>query len=497
HLFTTVPDTAFDADDTVGGVKKTLKQALKAPFNLMAPASAFVSADGKTTSAVISPLTTLVSHDMISGNGKSLDDAEKAVRTRMNLPDDTDLKQDFVKKGDAPLIKLAQVVATAIGEVKKAAKDDNGTSDRDALFAALSYLKQNATVLQDALSGTGTVSDQVKTALLIDALKPDAKVLIEDAKKVTASGAYDIANILAEGFYDGDCLLEANCGGTPDYFKTSGANGKWQGQDYTLSNGQWSKNAAVSSSSNFSLTVNGWVANGSGGDSGTFTSDGQGGGTATETNTGKKFRLSTRMVDLSGKTASSIPNLLPAAATDLTFAPGSKLFWIQTSLLDDEYRLHTGYPLEVWSCTVSACASTPLTSLDQFISAYATDKASSSKLYQQWSNLVFTFDAGGTATGGSVTLWGPAGCNYNNNSCSKAGSALYEIRTVSGQQVLIIKAQAPENRRGEYLMFAAKDGALHGGSYRPAGTDESNDPSFNKAAINSIMSAGNKPQVVD
>ena len=89
-----------------------MAQAGKAAFSLMAPASAFVSADGTTiASAVISPLTTMVSHDMIAGNGKPLAAAEAAVRLNMGMAIDTDLKQDFVANKNTALHNQAKVVA--------------------------------------------------------------------------------------------------------------------------------------------------------------------------------------------------------------------------------------------------------------------------------------------------------------------------------------------------------------------------------------------------
>src|SRR5450830_481266 len=191
HLLTFVPLTAKDADDN----GKTLAEAGKAAFNLMAPASAFMSADGTTlSSAVISPLTTLVSHDMISGNGKALADSEASVRTRMGLAAGTDLRQDFVAKNDTALIQQARVVAAAIGEVKKAALAVSGTSDRDALLAALNYLQQNVAALQtEAATAVGTsVMDKVKAALATPALKPAPETLIVEAEKITHTSTVDM-----------------------------------------------------------------------------------------------------------------------------------------------------------------------------------------------------------------------------------------------------------------------------------------------------------------
>ena len=133
HLLTTVPTSAKDADDA----GKTLAEAGKLGFSLMAPAIAFSSADGKTLSAaVISPLTTLVSHDMIAGNNKPLAAARAAVAVRMGLSAvaDLNLNQDFVVSKNINLQNQARVIAAAIASVSNTVKTTvTGTTERVAL----------------------------------------------------------------------------------------------------------------------------------------------------------------------------------------------------------------------------------------------------------------------------------------------------------------------------------------------------------------------------
>lgn len=488
HLLTTVPITAKDADDA----GKTLAEAGKLGFSLMAPAIAFSSADGKTLSAaVISPLTTLVSHDMVAGNNKPLAAAQAAVVMRMRLPVGTDLNQDFVVSNNSNLQNQARVIAAAIASVSNTVKTTvTGTTDRVALLAALTYLQQNvaALVLAAPPSTTQAPTQSVDAALLTTALQPVPANLISAAQQITASSAADIVTLLADGLYYANCLfMQTNCG-SARYDKTSGSNGQFTSSQYALVNNAW---ALATDTPSYVLKTAGWAL-GTNAKSGTFTSDGQGGGTATEDGGGRSFRFSARSVDLSGATFDSVVGLqAPAALAGSVFPTGSKLFWMQFSPLADDYRLHD--PVNQMVCTATDCTNTVLADIAALISANATVNNS----YRQWNDLVFSFNVGGTATGGTVNLWGlnPPPCtSVPCPTRTKIGAATYEIRTVFGQQILVIKSPAPT---GEYVMFSAVGGTLYGGSYTPAGIFSSSEADYNKTALNAILSAAGKPAVVN
>jgi hypothetical protein len=91
HLLTVVPTDAYDSDDR--GL--TLDKAGKKGFSMLAPVAAYVNSDKTLSKAVISPLTTLVSHDMIANN-KPMEGAQNAVRSRLGLGHTVNLNQDFV-----------------------------------------------------------------------------------------------------------------------------------------------------------------------------------------------------------------------------------------------------------------------------------------------------------------------------------------------------------------------------------------------------------------
>ena len=132
------------------------------------------------------------------------------------------------------------------------------------------------------------------------------------------------------------------------------------------------------------------------------------------------------------------------------------------------------------------------TSLDNFIKAYTQPEGASYSSYiKQWSGLFFSF-----AANGKLTLWDPA--TAKTAKPSAIGSATYTRRTTpSGQEVLILNAQAPENKQGQKVMFAVKDGVMYGGSFHAASAKGSSDPLFNKTMMNAILAAGNKPAVID
>jgi len=488
HLLTTVPTTAKDADDA----GKTLAEAGKRGFSLMAPATAFSSADGKTLSAaVISPLTTLVSHDMIAGNNKPLAAAQAAVVMRLGLSAGTNLNQDFVASNNSVLQKQAQIIAAAIASVSHTVKIAvTGTADRDALLAALTYLQQNIAALVQSLpaSTTQTTTQLVNAALATPALQPVPADLVSAAQQITASTAVDIATLLADGIYYANCVfVQTNCG-PARYDKTSGSSGQWTGSQYALASGSW---APASDAPPYVLQPTGWVLD-TNAHSGTFTSDGQGGGTATETGSGQSFRFSARSLDLSGVAFGSVAGIqAPAALANSVFPSGSKLFWMQFSQLADNYRLHQQVDHEVCA-PMSPCSTTVLADIAELISANATANNS----YRQWNNLFFSFDAGGTATGGTVSLWNPTPPVCNTGSClrTQIGTATYEIRTVSGQRIVIINSPAPN---GEHVMFSAVGGVLYGGNYYPAGIFTPNEAEYNKTALNAILSAAGKPAVVN
>jgi hypothetical protein len=483
HLLTVVPETAKDADDN--GL--TLKDAGKAAFSLMAPTAAYVKADGSAvTRAVISPLTTLVSHDMVTSN-TPLATAQSYVRARLSLADGTDLTQDFVAQKDSTLINKAQMLTAALGEVQASAKTA-GATDKQALFAALQYLQTQAADLQkavEAASSQDNLVKRVKTAIATGAAKPAVADLVAEAKKTTDSSSVSSAVALIEqGIYGGEHVLEdcsvvaASC--TPVYWKVQGSGGKITlDSDYVFFGGTWTKS---SSGGDWVLTSAGWKQQDAcaSGQSATY-SVGSDGVTTVTFCGGNTERIVARMVDAAGKTLSALGLNPPSAYASTTLPAGSQLYWLESANTEDKYYLYAGgNGLGYWDGSKQV----NFTSLDALVQNRTGNNSVT------WSGLRFSFDAGGTSAGGKLTLW-------SDSSASTTTTGTYTRRMVGSQEVLIINAQAPDNNKGELIMFAVKDGVVYGGSYRSVAVRQTSNPLFNKTMMNAILAAGKLPNVLD
>lgn len=487
HLLTVVPTMAKDKDDA----GKTLAEAGKKGFSFLAPAAAYVSADGTAvTGAVISPLTTLVSHDMIA-SGTVLDTAKSNVSTRLGLDAATDLTQDFVAKKDAGLMQTAQMLTVAIGEVKAAAlADASKPSDKQALFAALEYLQKQVAALKTAYDAAKTaVPTATPVALLNEAhktaaAKPAVASLLAEAKKTTESSAVSsVAALIESGFYGAEYVLEAaSTSYSPYYWKILGAAGKITADNnYTLTDGNWVKDTD-SGSSDWQLTSAGWKNDTCAtGESITY-SVGSDGVTTVKNCNGTTFRVTARTVDASGKTLKALGLNPPTAYEATTMPAGSQLIWWSDVNPEDEFSLYTGYMPTQWSATKG------FDTLDQFVTAntQTTSGGTNSSYMFNRSGLYFSFGADK-----ALTLFS----GYSNT--TKIGTATYTRRTVHGIEVLTLNTQAPYQDAGERIFFAVKDGKVYGGSYTPKGTANTSNPSFNKTMMNAILAAGSKPAVVD
>lgn len=443
---------------------------------------------------------------MISGNS-TLDTAEKYVRERLGLAADTDLRQDFVAKKDEALVEKAQILAVAIGSVKAAALADTASkaTDKDALLAALTYLQTEVATLQAEFAkakqtnSTAKPVELVKAALTTDAAKPVTANLVAEAKKISNSTlASSVVAIIEQGFYSADHVLE-NCGTananyscTPSYFKLQGSGGKIiSDRDYALVGSSWSQ--ANNTNMDLVLTASGWVSGDCpAGQSITYAADSTGSATVNLCN-GQIEKVSARTVDASGQTLAALGLYPPTGFESLTMPSGSQLYWFDFSSSQDRYNLWTGNKVNkwVWNPQTNVGSDVPFTSLAEFIGHYSTTSAEQGTRFG-WSGLQFSFDAGGTSAGGKLTLWS----SYQSNA-TKTGSATYERRMVHGQEILVIKAQAPENDNGDLVMFSVKDGYLYGGHLRMASAKNGSNPFFNKTMINAILKAGNKPAVLD
>lgn len=206
HILVSVPKTAKDADD--GG--KTLEDTGKQPFQLLSPAS---------NPEVVSPLTTLVSAEMIT-NGTSPSDAEKSIRSALGIDAGKSLlgkEGDFVAKQDDTLRPLAQVATVLLGEVKAKVTATVGSSTDKPKTSEQLLLELHTTKkllqqlkLQEVKTHTNGKVDiaLLKTQLTSGVLKQELEKLdtIEEIKsEVLAikppSAGLDISSMFADDTY--------------------------------------------------------------------------------------------------------------------------------------------------------------------------------------------------------------------------------------------------------------------------------------------------------
>jgi len=208
HVLVVVSETAKDADD--GG--KTLKEAGKAAFELLAPAA---------KPQVVSPLSTLVSERMIS-NRQSVADAESSVVGTLKLDNATPLlgaSADFVAANKADLKQLAQTTAVLLGEVKKVVTNTvSGNAgivkpaeqQRIEVDAVREMMRKIVEGNQLAQLGTGQKIDPKKVQdLLGSTLATDAANLKDSAqlaKKVTEltppPATFNISQLLGQPLFN-------------------------------------------------------------------------------------------------------------------------------------------------------------------------------------------------------------------------------------------------------------------------------------------------------
>jgi hypothetical protein len=506
HLLTVVTDEAKDADD--GG--DTLKKAGKKGFTFMAPVAAYETGSGSAaiTGAVISPLTTLVSHDIITSQ-TTLATAQSNVRSRLGMAANADLTQDFVAKNDVALREKAQMLTVALGNVKAEALQVEGTTDKQALLAAVQYLQTQFTQLKAEFDAAKKEKpdakpvDLVKTALAKDAAKPAVTTLLAEAKIITGSTASSALALIEQGIYQADHVLEVCAANDsyciPSYWKVQGAAGKVTSDtDYQIIAGAWQKQ--TSSDSNFALTSKGWVKEDdcAPGQSATYSADSSGVTTVTFC-AGTTERITARTVDAAGKTLSALGLNPPKDFESTTMPASSQLYWLELANIEDKYDLWTGSPIQKWDSQANKLVT--LTTLSDYIKAYTTASSPGSTVYTGRSGLHYSFNTEGrTDTGGTVTLWRSSSFDSTTKVVTPAkviGQAKYSIRTVHGQQLLVIETPAPENDDGSFVMFAVQAGALYGGQVRLASAKGSSIPVFNKTMMDAILKAGNKPAVLN
>ena len=149
HVIAEVPSTAYDEDDN----GKTLAEAGKEAFSLFAPAE---------SAAAVTPLTTLVSVEMITSPGSSMADAQSAVKANNNIQVDL-LGNDYVSKQDTNTHTLAKKIVDAVVAAQKeldlSSEFKNAETAKPKLASMKAAVSQvQASVLPQMISANGSVN---------------------------------------------------------------------------------------------------------------------------------------------------------------------------------------------------------------------------------------------------------------------------------------------------------------------------------------------------
>lgn len=493
YVLVTVPASAKDEDDA--GL--TVAEAGKKGFTMLAPVAA-----GANT--MVSPLTTLVSQQMISG-GLSSAQATAAVRSQLGLGTSGTLNVDFkADTSQAGLAVIANVAAVALGELQAAVAQGApaGSTAQQKLVASLNELAQNIGVLTTTLgvdgnSGVAVAATVVQQAIQasVAALAADASLSIAQAQGQTSGVASTLDALLSAGFGDaedwsGDCGAGAQgCSVYTHVHLTLGGSGTWRDEKWYSTNHSPFTLQPADSDNDWVLADSGWVSQA---DGGTYAAQSDGSFRVTGSDFGQAGALGrVRVQDLAGlrmAVAGESGNV-----ADAVFPAGSQGYWFSFFIEADTYRLRQSDQVRLYSGeTVTA-----VQSLAQLVSAFQTPAAGQPVSGTWgWNGLQFSFD-GALASQGVVSFW-------SRNALASLGAGRYELRTVKGQQVLVITqvplqalteaATRSSSILGEYgnrtrPLFGVVGGAVYLGTTRAAGTSIDSRPSLNRTALDAMLAA--------
>ncbi len=495
YVLVTVPVTARDEDDA----GRTLAEAGKKAFTLLAPVA--TDAAGAAAPTLVTPLSTLVAQQMISG-GLTADQAAQAVRSQYGLPGSGHLNIDYAADSThAALAVLARVAAVTLGEVQAAVRQGaSGQAERHLLLASLAALGQSLAGVQLALGLELAPSALPTPAAIQAAVQPAAATLAADASGVLAAAraAIDGATtpldaLLRLGFGDvstwtDGCAADAeNCNVVTSVHVTDGGDGRWHGASWQAGNGGAFIAQAVDSG--WILGADGWQAEAEGG-SYSRQADGR------YLVTGSDFGAAGALGRLKVEDVSGLPMAVAGeigVAANALFPAGSQAIWGSFYSGSDRYRLDADDAVHLY---VAGQGLQTVASLEALVDGLQSPVAGQPVgQHWGWNGLKFSFD-GRLAESGMLSFW--------SNTGSLLGLGRYQQRSVAGQRVLVVSeapraaldAAAAGNSRllGDWAnrrrpVFGLVNGVVYLGSTTPAGTTTDQRPSLNLPALSALLAA--------
>jgi hypothetical protein len=516
HVIAEVPVGAIDSD--LGAITQ--------PYSMLAPAAA----ESKTAPSVITPLTTMVSSEMLA-NKTSATEAEASVKANLNLSTPL-VGYDFKKAGDTNTTAVAQVAAAAIASATSTLKADTtvaaaGLTAGDIAKKAAEQVKDR--VLPQVISATGkvTVADSSSQDKVIAQVSQQVTNIVSGqvqnivvATKSGDSSVVDLTNIFKT---TGLVLAYSETG---DYINELGkrVDGTWRAfvdaltiewikfdlatatapsinTQRVLVNNKWYQK--YEGSENVSFDGSNWVLSG-----GTNQGKPTISGNCIELPQTKTGNLSdvacATSKDLSGKKITDfIPNLckngsgtISGCDANATFPSGSIAYDLTVTSKQDNYTLWPS--IDTWT----GYNTVGTNDIYGFIAA--------TKQYPQWMGggcntgfMVASYDDKATpkATKGTVK-WGT---NTSKNGCTDAKVASYtettnfEIVTVGGKELIkietanLFRSNNHDNRA--YTIFGYHKGTVNSGvwngEFKPANFKQSiqftGDPNIGTQVVSPIL----------
>lgn len=498
-----------DSDD--GGL--TLAEVGKSAFNLASPIL-----KSETSEVLVSPLTTLVMHNVLAGSGgtpteSSILAAQTQVKKQLGISKDI-LGLDVTK--DAQLHQLAQVISVVLGDIPKEANSkgkvaqleagtalvqsiipvifENGSMNADVARALASTDRKEVVAnLKTQLDNQVSYSSSVITGSIYN---------IAVGNKLPGQDAADIKQVLTTGFgsaesrrfHTYDATQELGIGNYTNekylrvefqkfdlttnqsievqrhWYAPSGAQKTWvRGSDWSAdyalkSDGTWVMSPSDLNLASQTPTFNGNCMTVPGIDSKT------GGQTVcmTQVNVSGK-KVSDLISDVCTTQSGITP---PNSCTSATFAEGSMGYNIQWQPLNDSYNVNvprrSSNAIDHYGSQWGGGA--PATTIPEFITMMLSKSNDQSYKIGIWNDFSLKFISFDDVSGSGEVQW------FYKQELQSSGPGKFYLKTVNGQKVLVLPPASryhkeyPGDMVGQDFIFAAVNNKIRFGYAEYANT---------------------------
>jgi len=493
HVLTEVPSTAKDKDD--GGL--TLAQAGKTAFTLQAPAPT-----ASSTSTHVTPLSTMVSQEMVSSGSTNAATVETQLKTQLGITSNL-LNYDF-KASTSTANTNAAALAVAITQAISAAqtslagsdafKTALGTTDTATIKAAAAQGAINL-VMKNVLpqmvdKDTGGLSSTVSTASAMEAAT--AVATSNTSKMAVQANAPKGQNATLEAFVDGLVIGNTesgkylNASGTPTSFtkllkigfmKVNSTTRTSSQIDKVLVGNQWF--TRYDSGGDFFLTSKGWIARADGLPGGPLGECAGG----PETAEGPTTKICITKYDYSGKKVSTLlkdpctndnGNSISGCDVNTVFPANTSSYTATLSYSEETFKM--------WVSTTWDCYGSGLNPQQTTLSGFLSNMKANNVV--QWigndCNVGFKVESFDPTTLSGVFSFG----DYSKYNCSNASQNTSKVTFTSTAKftskerngIKVIVYQVPmlftklnPDDGSQWKMFAAYENKIREGDYYPSG----------------------------